>query len=45
MDPDLAKSLGSKTGSGDRTDQFTDWGGDIGGPIREGPVVGLGRVR
>ena len=33
MDPALAASLGSKTGSGDRTDQFTDWGGDIGGPI------------
>lgn len=33
MPPALAAALGSKTGAGDKTDSFTDWGGDIGGPI------------
>ena len=31
--PDDLKYLAGKTGEGDRTQQFTDWGGDIGGPI------------
>ena len=33
MPPDLAASVGSKTGHGDETERFTDWGGDVGGPI------------
>jgi hypothetical protein len=33
MPADLAASLGSKTGAGDKTLLFQDWGGDIGGPI------------
>jgi Carboxypeptidase regulatory-like domain/TonB-dependent Receptor Plug Domain len=33
MPADLAKALGSKTGAGDKTISFTDWGGDLGGPI------------
>ena len=33
MPADLAKSLGSKTGAGDKTNLFQDWGGDVGGPI------------
>lgn len=33
MPADLAKSLGSKTGAGDKTQLFQDWGGDLGGPI------------
>ena len=33
MPPDLAASSGSKTGHGRRTERFTDWGGDFGGPI------------
>ena len=31
--PDELKYLAGKTGEGDRTEQYTDWGGDIGGPI------------
>jgi hypothetical protein len=33
MPDDLVKQLGGATGKGDRTDQFSDWGGDVGGPI------------
>ncbi len=33
MPPDLAASSGSKTGHGEETERFTDWGGDFGGPI------------
>ena len=33
MPADLVSTLGGKTGKGDRTNQFSDWGGDIGGPI------------
>jgi hypothetical protein len=33
MPADLAASLGGASGKGDRTDRFTDWGGDVGGPI------------
>lgn len=33
MPADLVTLLGGATGKGDRTDQFTDWGGDVGGPI------------
>jgi hypothetical protein len=33
MPADLAKSLGSATGAGDKTQLFQDWGGDLGGPI------------
>jgi hypothetical protein len=29
----LAAQVGSATGKGDRTNQFTDWGGDVGGPV------------
>jgi len=31
--PELIATVGGKTGEGDRTDLFRDWGGDIGGPI------------
>ena len=31
--PDNLKYLAGKTGKGDRTEQYTDWGGDLGGPI------------
>jgi hypothetical protein len=33
MPADLQASLGGTTGKGDRTEQFSDWGGDVGGPI------------
>jgi hypothetical protein len=33
MPDDLVATLGGATGEGDRTDQFSDWGGDVGGPI------------
>ncbi|HEY3382783.1 MAG TPA: carboxypeptidase regulatory-like domain-containing protein [Vicinamibacterales bacterium] len=33
MPADLKASLGGKTGKGDRTHLFQDWGGDVGGPI------------
>ena len=33
MSPEIAANVGSTTGRGDRTDSFTDWGGDVGGPI------------
>ncbi len=33
MTPELAAASGSKTGRGDETELFTDWGGDFGGPI------------
>lgn len=33
MSPEIAANVGSTTGRGDRTESFTDWGGDFGGPI------------
>jgi hypothetical protein len=33
MPAELKASLGGTTGKGDRTQQFSDWGGDVGGPI------------
>jgi hypothetical protein len=31
--PELAAQLASEDSRGDRTDQYSDWGGDIGGPV------------
>jgi hypothetical protein len=33
MPADLKATLGGKTGKGDRTQEFNDWGFDVGGPI------------
>jgi hypothetical protein len=33
MPEDLKATLGGQTGKGDRTQEFNDWGGDVGGPI------------
>jgi hypothetical protein len=33
MPDDLAASIGGKNGKGNRMDKYTDWGGELGGPI------------
>lgn len=42
LSSELAERIGGKTKKGNRTDQFADYGGDIGGPIIRGRWWGWG---
>jgi hypothetical protein len=44
MSPDLAKALGSPNGKGNRTDQYKDYGFEVGGPIVKDHLWGWGAI-
>ena len=44
MPSDLAASIGGKSGKGNRTDQYSDYGFELGGPIVKGKLWGWGSV-
>ena len=44
MPKDLAASIGGKSGKGNRTDQYSDYGFDLGGPIVKGKFWGWGSI-
>ena len=42
MPPELAATIGGASGKGNRTEQYPDYGFELGGPDRQGQAVGLG---
>ena len=44
MPADLAASIGGASGKGNRTDKYTDYGFELGGPIWKGKLWGWGSV-
>ena len=44
MDPALATALGSPNGKGNRTNQYADYGFELGGPILKDHLWGWGSI-
>jgi hypothetical protein len=44
MDPELANALGSPNGKGNRTNQYADYGFEVGGPIFKDHLWGWGSI-